>query len=321
MQIERDYRNLELGAGRAISVGVFDGVHLGHRRIFGRLVEVARQRGLEPVGVSFDLHPLAVVAPDRVPPLLSTLDERARLLGELGVERLVVLPFDRELAGLTAEEFTRRVLVEALGARAVLEGSNFTFGRGATGNCRLLRRLGRELGFYCEVLPPVRAGGDIVSSSLIRRCLAEGRVDLAARYLERPYALPGLVVPGDRRGRTLGFPTANLEVAAERAVPGAGVYAVRVAVDKRSYGGMANLGRRPTFAGERESLEVHLFDYAGDLYGREIVVSFVQRLRNEQRLSGPAELTAQLRRDMELAREILARKFTPKSSYATMGSV
>lgn len=290
--------------GRAVSIGVFDGVHLGHQKIFRRLVSEAIRKNLESTAVTFDPHPLSVLTPDRPPKHLMTLDERLTCLQEMGLNRAVVLPFDQELSGLMAWDFVERILVNALNAKAVYEGPNFSFGHGGLGDCRFLEEVGRELGFSVEVLAPALIDGEAVSSSRIRRALAAGQIDETNRCLGRPFRITGLVVRGDQRGRELGFPTANLEVDSSRALPRRGVYAVMTEVPGQAGAvpGMANIGLRPTFSGRPESFEVHLIDWNGELYGKNLAVFFIRRLRDERKFSGPAELIAQLERDRRQAR-------------------
>lgn len=305
--------------GRAISVGVFDGLHRGHRRIFERLVRHAEEAGLEPAAVTFDHHPLAVLRPQEAPPYLASPDERIQALAAVGVRRVVVLPFSLEFARLSPREFAQAVLADRLGARALFEGPDFRFGRGGAGDVSALAELGREFGFSVEVVPPVLEAGEVVSSSLVRRLLQAGDVAGAARCLGRPYRLSGRVVEGDRRGRKLGFPTANVAIPRERAWPAAGVYAVlaRPEGGGARIGGMANLGVRPTFGGEELRLEAHLFDWQGDLYGRSLAVDFIARLRNERKFAGAAELIEQLARDRAGALAALA-DFTADPRHARL---
>lgn len=305
--------------GRAISVGVFDGVHRGHRRLFAELLQYCARRGLEATAVTFEPHPLAVLRPDEAPPRLSSLPERVELLREVGVGRVVVLPFTPELSRFTPREFARSVLAEGLGAKAVFEGPNFRFGHRGAGDMEVLRRLGAEFGFEVHAVAPVVEGGAVISSSLVRALLQEGDVAAAGRCLGRPYRVSGRVGEGARRGRQLGFPTANVAVETDRAMPARGVYAVfaRTRAGGPRCGGMANLGTRPTFDGERLALEVHLFEGGEDLYGRMVEVEFIARLRDERRFAGPAELVEQLRRDGLAARAALA-DFTAGSGHDTL---
>ncbi len=296
--------------GRAVSIGVFDGVHLGHQKIFNRLVSEAARKNLEPVAVTFEPHPLSVLAPGKAPKYLCSMDERLAYLQELGLSRTVILPFNRELSGLMAWDFVGRILVNSLNAKAVYEGPNFSFGRSGSGDCRFLEDVGGELGFTVEVLEPALLDGEVVSSSRIRRALAAGRVEEANRCLGRPYRLSGMVIAGDRRGRELGFPTANLEIDPARCLPWRGVYAVMAKISGQTglVPAMANIGLRPTFPGRLESFEVHLIDWSGDLYGQNLTVSFIRRLRDERKFARPEELISQLERDRQLARQAVAAR-------------
>lgn len=305
--------------GRTVSVGVFDGVHRGHRRIFEQVLRYCADRGFEPTAVTFDPHPLAVLRPEDVPQRLSSLDERIELLAAIGVGSVVVLPFTRELSQLSPRQFVQSILVRRLSARAVFEGPNFRFGHRGAGDIGELGRLGQELGFEVGIVPPVTDGGEVISSSLVRGFLQEGDVVGAARCLGRPYRVDGPIVAGARRGRQLGFPTANVVVPPDRAMPARGVYAVfaRTQAGTARVEGMANLGTRPTFDGRQIALEVHLFGWDEDLYGRSIEVEFVARLRPERRFAGVVELTEQLRRDRVAAKAALA-DFTGRPGHDTL---
>lgn len=294
------------GNGNYVAIGNWDGVHLGHQALIGALVAQARAAGGQAVVMGFDPHPLAVLRPGGEPPLLTSQAERAALLADLGVDVHLVLPFDRTFADLTPEAFFEQVLYKGLHPRAIMVGFNFTFGRQGAGTPATLRELGASAGIPVQVFGAVEEGGETVSSSLVRQYLAEGAVERVRVLLGRPFALTGRVVAGDRIGRTLGFPTANLETVPGRQLPGDGVYAVLVRLGDRWHPAMANLGQRPTFAGIQRRLEVHLFDFAGDLYGQELTVAFVARLRGEQRFSGPEALVRQLQSDEVAARAALA---------------
>lgn len=294
-----------LQTGRAVAIGSFDGVHAGHQQIMKELVASARSLGLESAVVTFEPHPLAVLMPGDEPPILTDLPEKASLTGELGVNRLVVVPFDRAFAAQSPEEFVRRVLIEKLRAAVVMEGYNFTFGHRGLGTTRLLKDLGRQLGFLVRIFDPVILGGETVSSTLVRNKLGKGQVEEAAALLGRPYSVAGEVVSGDRRGRQLGFPTANVAVPAGRAVPGRGVYAVWATVQGETYPGMANIGIRPTFGPGPTSVEVHLLDFGGEIYGQRLSAAFVRKLRDEKAFPGPQALLEQLGRDREATRTVL----------------
>lgn len=298
--------------GAFIAIGVFDGVHLGHRKILDEMVAEAGAAGAESIALTFDPHPDSVLRPESAPPLLTTPEERVALIRARGVSRVVVMTFDRLLAGLTAEEFLKRVLCPQFRPRRLFVGSNFTFGRGGRGNPALLEALGPSLGFDVRVFAPVTMDGEMLSSTLIRQRIQAGLVEWAARALGRPHALRGTVVRGDGRGRELGFPTANVAVPGGLCVPAAGVYAVTVAGvpdagEAGPWAGVANVGVRPTFPAGKDGvvLEVHLMDFAGDLYGREIEVRFMARLRGERRFASAGALAAQIRHDVAQARAML----------------
>lgn len=288
-----------------LTTGTFDGVHLGHQAVLAYLIE--RSHALEgtPTVVTFDPHPREVVRNETIP-LLTTLHERAELMQLLGVERLVVLPFTPWLAELSAEAFVRDVLVSRIGVREMVIGYDHAFGRDRKGNAELLRVLGPTLGFQVDRVPAHRIDGLTVSSSMLRKMLAEGRVAEAALMLGRPYEITGTVVRGDQRGRQLGYPTANVRVSDTRKLlPAHGVYAVRAYVGRTAYRGMANLGVRPTFDGTTFSCEVHLFDVQADLYGVSLRLEFVDFVRSEQRFASIEAIKLQLSRDEESCRRLL----------------
>ena len=291
---------------RALAVGVFDGVHVGHRRVLQVLRERAGALGLEPGVATFDPHPLAVVAPERAPPLLATVDHRLELLAGLGVETAAVIAFDEELRAWSPAAFVTDLLVGVLHAGLVVVGEDFRFGRDRTGHVGLLRELGGSLGFEVEVVPLVGADRP-VSSTRIREMVASGDVAGAAAALARPYELRGTVVAGEGRGRTIGVPTANLKLPDGLIMPGRGVYAVRCGRSAdESLPGVANVGVRPTFGGGEETVEAHLIDADLDLRGAELRVRFVQRLRDERAFPDPEALVAQIGHDIETARRLLA---------------
>ena len=289
--------------GSVVSVGNFDGVHRGHEALVGRVVAWARQLAATAVVVTFDPHPAAVLAPDRVPPLLTTPAERAARLAHLGVAALCTLPFDAALAALSAAEFLDRVVARGLGARGVVAGWDHRFGRdGAAGGAELAS-WGEAHGVGVVAEPPVLDGGEPVSSSRIRGALLAGEVGRAARWLGRPLARSGQVLPGERRGRRLGFPTANLAVDRRLVWPAPGVYVVTAALaGGQRLPAVASLGRRPTFGGTEELLEVHILDWAGDLYGQMLTVEFLDRLRAQRRFADAEQLAAQIAADVADAR-------------------
>ncbi len=288
----------------AVTVGVFDGVHVGHQRILKDLVTHARRSGLLPSVVTFDPHPLRFLAPDRAPLMLTSVEQRIEQFRGLGVEVNGVLHFP-DIRDLTAEEFANEVLARALQAKRVVVGADFRFGRERGGDAYLLRRVGEEEGFEVSVVVMYYHDQSVVSSTRVRALLTEGYVEEAARLLGRSYELTGLVERGDHRGHTIGFPTANLAVAVDRLIPANGVYASRVEWEGRERAGVVNVGTRPTFAGQDRRVEAHVFDFEGDLYNRELAVRFVSRIRDERAFSGIDELRTQIGADAAAARAIL----------------
>ncbi len=290
-----------------VTMGSFDGVHLGHQAILQFLVERARARNGRPVLVTFDPHPRELVSGKAVG-LLTTAQERAALVARFGIEETVIIPFDRDMARMAAEEFVERILVGQIGASSIVIGHDHGFGAGRKGNRALLERLGPSLGFEVDVIPAQAVDATVVSSSVIRRSLTKtGDVARAESLLGRPYRWRGLVVDGDKRGRTIGYPTANLDpVAPQKIIPRAGVYAVTVHRGNDPLaGGMMNVGTRPTFDGVRQRQEVHLLDFEGDLYGEVLTVEFRERLRDERRFDGMEALVEQLKADESRCRSLL----------------
>ena len=286
-------------------MGNFDGVHLGHRAVTGRAVGEARSRGARSVAAFFDPHPRAVLRPGEEPKLLTTPDVREELLLGCGVDEVRRITFDRELSEKSPGDFVHDVLVGELGAYVVVVGENFRFGHKAAGDFEELRRRMRETGGEALAVP-ILALGEGVSSTRIRALVADGSVREAAKLLGRAYSLRGEVVVGDRRGRKIGFPTANVIPDPRALVPGQGVYAGHARIGDAHYGACTNVGVAPTFDRRERRVEAHLLDYDGDLYGQEVEVSFVQRLRPEKRFSGLEELKAQIARDVEGARRVLS---------------
>ncbi len=298
----------EAGEAReaVIAIGTFDGVHLGHQRLISRAAALARELDTIPVVFTFRNHPLSVLAPDRVPPELSSGEERHRVFRSLGVELVLELPFTGEMSGLPAEEFLR-MIVERLAPRAIVVGENFSFGAGGRGTPEYLADQGKKLGFRVEKVPLFVRSGSVVSSTRIRALLASGDVKAAAGLLGRPFEMTGEVLHGEERGRVLGFPTANLRLGQREACPADGVYAVRVRTGEgQVYTGVANVGDNPTFGGAERRVEVHLLDFSGDLYGVRIALAFTDRLRGEKRFPSAAALTEQLKEDVRRARETAA---------------
>lgn len=295
-------------ARTVVTIGNFDGVHLGHRQVLARARRVADDRGLTLVVVTFDPHPMAVLRPEHAPTSLTTLEARAELLAEAGADAVLALPFDRDVASWTPEEFVDRVLVDGLGAAAVVVGANFRFGHRAAGDVATLVALGADRDLDAEGIE-LDGGPQVWSSTYVRTCLAAGDVAGAAEALGRPYAVRGEVVRGDQRGRDLGYPTANVPVGPRAAAPADGVYAgwLRRLDTGESLPGAISVGTNPTFAGERERrVETYVLDRTDlDLYGVEVEVGFVDRLRGMVAFDSVEELLEQMADDVDRAREAL----------------
>lgn len=299
--------------GTVVTVGTFDGVHRGHRRVLERIATCAREMGLHSVLVTFEPHPLEVVNPAAAPLLLTVGAEKIEVVAESGIDYMAIVPFTPTLQRYTAAQFVDDVLRRRFHVRHLVIGYDHGFGRGREGDVAVLRRLGTERGFGVEVVEAVMAeDGRPVSSTLIRRAVAGGDLPRAAAALGRLYSIAGQVRAGDRRGRLLGYPTINLTPPHPRKLlPPTGVYAVRVQTPAGAFGGMMNLGPRPTFGDTTTSLEVHLFDAHADLYGAHVRVELVTRLRDTRAFPSPDALIAQLDRDADEARRALTRLSQP----------
>lgn len=301
-------RNLdELNApvpGAVVTIGNFDGIHLGHREIFRKVVRRAHERGGTGVVLTFVPHPLKVLSPETAPRLLNTYAEKERLIGASCIDVMVCLPFTLELAAMTPDRFVEEILVGKIGVSHLIIGYDYAFGRDRTGNAEFLKRKGEELGFTVEPLLPVSLGETVYSSTLVRRLLGAGDVAGVVSLLGRHFTLEGRVIHGANRGNKLGFPTANL-LTEKEILPRPGVFAVKVKVDENIYDGVMNIGFNPTFGTERISLEVHLLDFSQDLYGQTIRVYFVERLRDEMVFNSCEDLVRAIRKDVDQARLIL----------------
>ena len=292
-----------------ITVGTFDGVHCGHQEVLREIVRRARQADRASVLVTFEPHPLEIVAPERAPRLLTTPEEKLGLWPLFGLDYVHVLAFTPVLREMSPERFVRHILVDRLRVGELVIGYDHGFGKDRKGDVETLRRLAAELEFTVDVVGAVSVGDDAVSSTEVRRALETGDLAAAERALGRPYTALGRVLRGAGRGRGLGFPTANLEIDPRKCLPPAGVYAVWAEIGGRRWQAMANLGPRPTFGDERTALEVHVLDWPGAaLYGARLIVEFVERLRDVRRFSGPHELAAQLDHDRDRARATLGRE-------------
>ncbi|WP_166140381.1 bifunctional riboflavin kinase/FAD synthetase [Nocardioides ochotonae] len=309
MEIWRSLDDVPADLGRtSVVIGNFDGVHVGHRQVLARARAIADAQGLTLVAVTFDPHPMAVLRPEHAPTTLTTMEARAELLGEAGADAVLAVPFDRDVAAWSPEEFVRRILVDALGAAAVVVGANFRFGSRASGDVATLREAGARYGFTAEGIP-LDGGPMVWSSTYVRTCLAAGDVAGAAEALGRPYAVRGAVVPGDKRGRELGYPTANVPTDGMTAAPADGVYAgwLRRLDSGERFPAAISVGTNPTFDGVRaRRVESYVLDRTDlELYGVEVEVSFVERLRGMEAFDSVDALIVQMEDDVRRARELL----------------
>ena len=291
--------------GVVVALGNFDGVHLGHQKVLSRAVEVGRERGYKVVVATFDPHPRAILKPGTEPRLLTTLELRREALMRYGADEVYEIRFDKQLSNKSPEEFVEDVLVGELGAVAVVVGENFRFGHRAAGDVRDLGHLMEERGGVVYAVPIRAANGEEeINSTRIRELISTGEVSHAGRLLGRPYLLRGEVVAGDKRGSTIGFPTANVAADPRTVIPARGVYAGSVRVEDAVYTACTNIGVAPTFNRRESRVEAYLLDFEGDLYGKTVDVTFTDRIRGEKRFSGIEELKAQIWRDVEKARRL-----------------
>ena len=302
MKIFHGTENANIARPTVLTLGVFDGLHIGHQRIMETVVVQAKAAVAVPTAITFDPHPRAVLHPESAPPLLQTLDQRLANFEVLGIEQAIVIPFTVEFSQQPAEDFLSHIIRDRLHAKEVYLGKGFAFGKGRGGNIELLRQKSAELGFVADEVEEVKLRGIRVSSSAIRRLLGEGSVNLARRMLGRPYGVEGVIIRGDRRGHTIGFPTANLKPH-NRVLPRFGVYATATLIDGKWRKSITNIGVRPTFESDADpSIETYVFDFDGDLYGDVLRVRFLHRIRDEKKFNGIDELKAQIERDTVRAR-------------------
>ncbi|OPY59087.1 MAG: Riboflavin biosynthesis protein RibF [Pelotomaculum sp. PtaU1.Bin035] len=281
-----------------VGLGNFDGMHVGHKILISEVVALAKEINGTPAVFTFYPHPLAVLYPDNCPPLLLSQEAKQRFMARLGVEVLLLVPFNLEFARLSPENFIKTIIHEELGAGGVVVGYNYTFGHHGTGTPDLLKKQASMYYYQLRVVSQVMVGRQVVSSSLIRELLTEGKVTEAAIFLGYYPFIEGQVVAGEKRGGTIGFPTANLDIDQSLLVPANGVYSVKVYFDCETYLGVANVGFKPTFQGKIRNVEVHLLDFCQDLYGKDIKVNFVRRLREEKRFMSSSDLVKQIEQDI-----------------------
>ena len=323
MKIFHNLSSVEIDGESCLALGVFDGVHVGHQRLLKRVVDVSRSRGLTSLALTFNPHPEAVLSPKGGPLLLTNTEEKLALFKELGLKVAVVAPFDKHLANMSAQDFVDKILLNKLHANYIIAGPEATFGKGASGNAALLRDLGDEIGFHVEVMDDVVQDGLVVSSTAIRKAIAASNLEQAAKMLGRPYKISGTVIHGEGRGAELGFPTANMVPPAGKATPPDGVYACVAMVadnapqlnwkmlnDPEAHVAVVYIGSRPTFGGGQRLIEVHICDEDLTLYGKELEVFFLSRLRGDMTFSGPEELVTQMVEDARQAFEIVGEYYS-----------
>jgi len=297
-----------------LTIGNFDGVHLGHQAIFRMLVDRAKKKNGTSIVFTFEPHPLRVIAPERAPKLLTTFKDKVDLLKSFGIDVIICANFTSEFAHIKAEDFVRDILSKTIGVKEIFIGSNYQFGKGRKGSPELLKKLGRECGFEVTIIQEMKLNDVTLSSSKIRTLVAKGRVEEASIFLGRHYAVEGVVIEGAKRGKSLfNIPTANISTTNEL-LPRDGVYAVTVNVEGKTYGGAANIGCNPTFKDKKFSFEVHIFDFDRDILGKTLRVNFIDRIRDEMKFSKIEDLAAQMRKDIENIRKILSSEVKIRKS-------
>lgn len=314
MLVEEELARLSAKKDMLLTIGVFDGVHLGHKYLISQLKEHAKQQNLLTGVVTFRQHPQAVLSPQTKLPWLTDLAQRTRLLKDEGIEAIITLSFTHELAQLSTRQFIS-LLKKYLRMRGLVIGPDFALGQNREGNTNALGTLGRDMNFSVIVIPPVVINGEVVSSTAIRNALAEGDMKRVYNLIGRPFSLHGHVITGAGRGIELGFPTANLKIDPEQALPADGVYATWAYIDDKAYQSMTNIGKRPTFGGSKRIVEVYLLDYHSDLYGHELKIDIIERLRGEKQFDTAEELKKQITEDIKQGRAILNSRGETKHEY------
>jgi len=305
MPVEKELAKLKPEKDTLLTIGVFDGVHLGHKYLLSQLTKQAKEQDLISGVVTFDRHPHEVLAPQTKLPFLTDLAQRINLLKNEGIDAILTLPFTRELAQLSSRQFVS-LLKKYLRMRGMVIGADFALGQNREGNADVLRSLGQDMGFSVTVIPPIMINGEVVSSTTIRNALADGDMKRVSNLIGRPFSLNGRVTTGAGRGVGLGFPTANLDIDLRQALPADGVYATWTDIDGQAYQSMTNIGQRPTFGGNQRVVEVYILDYHNNLYGRELKIDVLERLRGEKQFATPEELKKQITEDIKQGRAILS---------------
>jgi riboflavin kinase/FMN adenylyltransferase len=305
MSVERELSSITPAQNSLISIGVFDGVHAGHKELLSQLVKKARENNLLSIAITFKQHPQKLLTPNEYVPLIVSLAERIRLIKALGIDMVLTLTFDAELAQLGAQSFVL-MLQRYLNMQGLVLGWDFAMGHSREGSLETLQEMGHSLGFSLDVVGPVKINNDVISSTAIRQALAQGDIARANAMLGRTFHLEGMVVSGNGRGTELGFPTANLDIDPLQVLPADGVYATLAYIEGKQYESATFIGRRPTFNGLERIVEVHILDYAGDLYRSTLKIDIIERLRGEQKFPNADALKSQISRDIILAKERLA---------------
>jgi riboflavin kinase/FMN adenylyltransferase len=288
-----------------LTLGNFDGVHLGHQAIFRMLIERARKMNGTSIVYTFVPHPMRVIAPERAPKLLTTYKEKIKLIEESGIDVIICTNFTKKFANISAEDFVKEILCKTLNVKEILIGSNYLFGKGRKGSPELLKSLGKECGFSVTIIDEIAVDNSALSSSRIRTLIAKGRVEEAVKFLGRHYSVDGIVVEGAKRGKSLlNTPTANL-LTVNELLPKDGVYAVTVEMDGKIYGGATNIGHNPTFDDKKFSFETHVLDFEGQLLGKTLRINFIKRIRDEMKFASVEELGTQMKKDIEEIRSLL----------------
>lgn len=307
MKIIRGIHNIkETMTYPVVTIGNFDGVHLGHQAIFEKVSERAKEVGGTGIVFTFEPHPREIFSSKKGAFLLTTLDTKLELIEKGGIDLVICADFTPDFAAQNPREFTKNMLVEKINVKEVFIGHDFNFGKGREGTVEYFQKMGEEFGFKVEVLEPVKINGDIVSSSFVRHFIKDGRVNKAARCLGRPYSLEGKVIGGCNKGSDMGFPTANIDIH-DNLIPHTGVYAVQVVLQKKTFNGVANIGYNPTFKRNHLTVEVHIFNFTGNLYDQTIRLLFIDKIRDEVTFSSGDELKAQIQKDIASAKEIIAK--------------
>lgn len=290
-----------------MAIGNFDGVHVGHQTLFRKTAELAMEYGGTPVAFTFEPHPLKIIAPGKMPPLLTHFKKKMELIGFFGIDLIICADFTRQFADQQPRDFSKNILFEKIGVKEVVVGFDYAFGRGREGTIPYLKKMGEEFGFRVHVVEPFKLNGQTVSSSHVRELIEAGQMEVASQFLGRNYSIVGPVISGYKTGQTIGFPTANIDTSKVQ-IPATGVYAVRVIYENKSYDAVANIGFNPTFHRDRLSVEVHIFDFTQVIYGHEIEVQFVTRIRSEIAFKSADDLVVQIKQDIEKTKQVLEQR-------------